>query len=153
MPIINILKSALSALLSLFTNQSERTFQKLPQELRNSLIEQGRLGQLIKIYFSRGLSTIQEAAFKELDMAPEVSLQLLQQLARKFNLENAQDLIEYLQINTADGRLDNSAWDSLWMLIAGQLQVITAGGQIDWATVAMGLTEFIYRKFVQGRIT
>lgn len=153
MTIISTLKSIFSILFPALLDSAEREFKKLPAPVQAALIQQGRLGQIIKLYYPEGLQAILEAARQELQLEPEVTNGLLHNLARKFNLETPQELIDYLQTNTAEARLEDSAWDSLWTLISGQLQVIASNGQINWATVALGITEFIYRKFIRGKLT
>jgi hypothetical protein len=150
MNILNILKS-IGLFLSFWMTAAEKEFKKLPPDVQAALIEQGKFGQIVKKEYGRGVEAIKATAFNSLGMPPEVSGKILDELAAKFQLSDAGEFVDHVR-ETISNELDNSAWDSLWTVVTGQLQIIATDGKLNWATLAIGLTEFVYQRFIKGKI-
>lgn len=136
-------------------NDLEHRFNQLPDEEQKALIEGGQFGQLIKSGLDDGVEAIEKKAADLLGWTPEQIQTAWQGLASKLGLPGTSDfgnnVIDHLQ-SEVDSILEDSAWDALWTTVSGQLQIVLGGGKINWVIVASGFTEFVYVKFVKGKL-
>ncbi|ASU34431.1 hypothetical protein [Mucilaginibacter xinganensis] len=146
------LKTFLEKLLPFLFNAVERAYDQLPQSEKDALVKSGQFGQIIKTELTNGYNAIVKVSADKLGLKPaEVDL-LLTSLAKEMsiNISKPSDIIDALQSKVNAG-LTNSGWDSLWTTISGQLAIIVTGGSVSWPTLALGLIEFVYQKFIQPK--
>ena len=146
------LKSIIESIFPFLFNAVERFFDKLPKDQQQALIQAGQFGQVIKKFLNDGYQAIIDESEK-LGIDSMTADKLLNDLGGKLGLtvKDGADLIDQLQAKVNAG-LQDSAWDNLWTSVSGQLAIIIAGGTINWPTLALGLIEFVYRKFVQPKV-
>ncbi|QTE37462.1 hypothetical protein J3L18_30930 [Mucilaginibacter gossypii] len=144
------LKSILESIFPFLFNAVERFFDKLPKDQQQSLIQAGQFGQIIKKFLTEGYQAIIDEAGK-IGIDSMTADKLLNDLGGKLGLtvKDGADLIDQLQAKVNAG-LQDSAWDNLWTSVSGQLSIIIAGGAINWPTLALGLVEFVYQKFIKA---
>ena len=147
------LKTFFEKLFPFLFDAIEREFDKLPQSEKDALVQSGQFGQIIKTELHNGYDAIVTAASQKIGLDKATVDNLLTSLAAKFKIDvNApNELVDKLQEQVNKG-LDDSAWDALWTTVSGQLAVILGGGAVSWPTLALGLVEFVYNKFVKGKV-
>lgn len=145
------LKTFLEGLFPFLFNAIEREFDKLPKSEQDQLIQSGQFGQIIKTELSNGYHAILTEATK-IGIDGDTANSLLIALGGKIGITatTGSDVIDRLQTQVNAG-LQDSSWDALWTTVSGQLAIIIGGGAISWPTLALGLIEFVYTKFVKPK--
>lgn len=134
-------------------NAVERAYDGLTQAQKNALLLGGQFGQLLKTCLTEGYSALVDKAASELNLTQAQVDDLLTALAKKLNINISapSELIDKLQAQVNAG-MEDSSWDALWTTVSGQLAIIIGGGAINWPTLALGLLEFVYQKFIQPKL-
>lgn len=143
------IRTSLEKLFPFLFNAIEREWDNLPQVDKDALLKAGQFGQIVKLELSNGYDAIVKAAADELGMNIDQVNQLIVELEKKLNIDahSPQDFIDKLQAYVNKG-LEDSAWDNLFHSITSQLAIILSGGKFDWSTLALGLVQFVYEKFI-----
>jgi hypothetical protein len=146
------LKTFLEKLLPFLFDAVERAYDQLPQAQKDALVKSGQFGQIIKTELTAGYAAIVKAASDKLNLSPTEVDSLLLALAKEMSINTTAPsaVIDYLQAKVNAG-LTDSGWDSLWTTVSGQLAIIVAGGSVSWPTLALGLIEFVYQKFIKPK--
>jgi len=157
---VNIMSINLKSLLNFFSGlyhkllgDLESDFNDLPKDEQDALIKGGQFGEIVKQNFRNGYHAVLADASHVLGLSEAQADELLVALGKKLGINSQYGFatIDYLQSEFNKG-LEDSSWDALWTTVSGQLQIILGGGKVNWVTVAIGLTEFVYQKFVKGKV-
>lgn len=133
-------------------NAMERFYEQLPQESKNALLESGQFSEILKQMYTEGYDAFVTETSTKLGLTKETIDSLLLGLAKKLNIDidAPNQLFDKLQALVNKG-LEDSAWDNLWHSVASQLTIIISGGRFNWASLAMGIVQFVYEKFIQKK--
>ena len=147
------LKTFLEKILPFLFNAVEKEFDNLPKGEQDALINEGQFGQIIKTEFSKGYAAVEALAVSKLGMTPDGVNTSLIALAKKLSIPatTGAEFITGLQSKVTT-IVEDSEWDSFWHNVSGQLMIIAGGGTISWPTLAMGLIQLIYDKFVKPKL-
>ena len=147
------LKTFLEKILPFLFNAVEKEFDNLPKGEQDALINEGQFGQIIKTEFSKGYAAVEALAVSKLGMTPDGVNTSLIALAKKLSIPatTGAEFITGLQAKVTT-IVEDSEWDSFWHNVSGQLMIIAGGGTISWPTLAMGLIQLIYDKFVKPKL-
>lgn len=128
---------------------AEKFWEQLPDKSKEALINAGQFGQLLKMGYAKGYDAFILKASNELGLSTDQVNEMLLALAKKLNIDiNAPNqLFDKLQ-GIVDKGLEDSAWDNLWHSVSSQLAILFSGGRFNWSDLAMGLIEFVYKKFI-----
>jgi hypothetical protein len=148
------LKTFFMHILPFLFDSVEKEFEKLPDDEKTNLIAAGQFGQIIKTELDKGYDAIVTEASTELGWTNEQTDTALDALATKLGVTDpvnkAKAVVDHLQAEVNKG-LEDSSWDALWTVVSGQLSIILGGGKVSWPVVAMGVVEFVYRKYVNPK--
>lgn len=130
---------------------AKKVFNDLPKAEQTTLIEQGKFGAILKQYYTAGYDAVVKSAQQYLGFAPDATESALQALGEKYGIDVSKGgvaVLDYLLAQTSTP-IDDTAWDSLWTLITGYLQIIALGGAFNWQGVVTGITELVYQDVVK----
>lgn len=128
----------------------EKQYEKLPQDQKDAILKAGQFSQILKSSLSDGYAVIRIKESDALGITIEQVDTYTLALAKEMNIDITApgQLIDKLQAKVSAG-LTDSSWDSLWTTVSGQLAIVMGGGSLSWPTLALGLIEFVYRKYVK----
>ena len=144
------LRAILLSILPFLFSAVERFFEKLPDKSKDALLKAGQFSQILKQAYAEGYEAFVDRVASELGMNQDAIDELLLALAKKMNIDidAPNELFDRLQA-LVDRGLEDSSWDALWSTVNGQLSIILSGGRFNWATLFMGVIQFVYEKFIR----
>lgn len=142
--------SFLKGLFPFLVSAAEKTFKHLDDDVKESGINGSLFAQIIKDNVTAAQHDVEALIKDKLKLSDEAYKELADALRAEYKIPDALGVIVYLQNMVNDATSDilhNSKVQEIFSVAAA----ILSKGKLTWLTLAMGIGEYIYRKFVKGK--
>lgn len=140
--IFNLLKS-------LFKHtQSE--WGKLSEADQQGLINGSKLADLLKQTVGEAEETVVRTVATSLGVSEDVAKGAILAVGKDLGIDT--DKVSTVQddlAHKAQNAVTDNAWNSLWQLVAQSAAQWFTQGKFNWASLSMGILEFVYNTFVK----
>ncbi len=145
MSIIDLLKK----LFPFLVKAAEKAFNNLEEAAKTAGINGSLFAQIIKENVDAAESDVEALLKSKLGLTDTQYTLLVEAIAAKYSVKK-ENLILYLQTEFKT-RTDDVLHSSLANEVFAAVAIVLSKGKLSWLTLAMGVGEFIYRKFVKGQ--
>lgn len=142
--ILNLLKS-------LFKH-TQKEFDNLSEADKKGLINGSKLSELLKNAIGESEDVVLTSVAAYLGVSKDVAKGVILAVGKDLGIDTdkVSDVQNKLAEKAQEAVTDNQ-WNSLWQLVAQSAAQWFTSGKFNWASLSMGLLEFVYNTFVKGK--
>lgn len=146
------LPEAIFGLIKSLFNSAKKEFSNLSPADQQGLINGSKLSEFLKQRIGEAEDAIIFDAADYLGVSPDVAKAAILAVGKDLGVDTGKvsDVLNKLA-DEAQSAITDNKWNSLWQLVAQSASQWFTQGKFPWATLSMGLLEFVYHSFVKEK--
>ena len=144
------LPAAIADLVKSIFNHTKKEWENLSEADQQGLINGSKLADLLKQTIGEAEETVVRTVATSLGVSESVTTAAILAVGKDLGIDTGKisDVQNKLADKAQEAVTDNQ-WNSLWQLVAQSAAQWFTSGKFNWASLSMGLLEFIYNEFVK----
>lgn len=145
------LLAAIGGFFAHLVSGAKSAFSELPKEQQDAIIQGVNISQILKDGYTKGVQFVLGEIEAKLNIPEDVATILLQSSLKDVGIDEADlqtgfnKLADQIQAGITD-----THYNSLWQTIANSAAQWLSTGSLSWISLAMGLIEWAFQRFVKA---
>ena len=144
------LKTLLEKILPFLFTAAEKQWDALTKEQQAAILNgSGGFAQIIKNNLDLGEVELKQLISEKTGLPLDVVNATFDAIAKELNV-SSDTVVVFIQASLKEAE-NTLNWNGLLTTIGSIAAIVLSGGSITWESLLMGLLQFAYKKFVQGK--
>lgn len=141
---------SIGEIISHLLHGAQNAFNNLPKEQQDAIISGVNVSEILKTSASQGEAAVVKLVADKIGMSTDVATGLILNIGKDLGIDanSVQDVLDHIADKAQSAVTDNS-WNALWQDIAKFAASWLSTGSLNWVTLALGVIEFAFQKFVK----
>lgn len=145
------LLAAIGGFFAHLVSGAKTAFSQLPKEQQDAIIQGVNISQILKDGYTKGVAFVLGEIEAKLNIPEDVATILLQSALKDIGIDEADLQTGFNKLkDRIQAGVTDTHYNSLWQTIASSAAQWLSTGSLGWVSLAMGLLEWAFQRFVKA---